>query len=139
MVTFKQFVAETKPQNGQYHLPYGQRHRGHRGLERMYNFVTKEMAEKLDMAWRNVKFNGYSIENGQIILTIAKKNTDLELLEYTAPLLLKSILLKVFPTAEVSARGGKPTPKGLPTVDLFFKATYPEEWIEYDRKAYGYK
>jgi hypothetical protein len=62
------------------------------------------------------------------------------MLETMAPILLKSLLLKVFPTANVTGVGmGKPTAKGTQVMELDFVTTYPEEWIKYDRETYGHK
>lgn len=138
-------ILEGKLQNGKYNIPYSWPNRSHRGLERMYNYVTLETAKALDVPGRNVRFSGHSAESGAIIVRITSRKTEEDMLMLMLQKVVRSLLEKAgFQDIKVDAPAvvvTKPTVKGTQfrEVGVTFTTEYPEIWKQYDRERFGYK
>jgi hypothetical protein len=136
-------LLETKKQMGKYQLPYSWPNRGHRGLERLYNFVWPELAKALNVPARNLKLKCWSSEQGEFQIKISNPKTEIEMVELMAPKALKGILEKCgfqnVRTNNLGVHTSKATPKGttFQLVDVEFKTEYPELWNKYDEERFG--
>lgn len=128
---------------GKYQLPYSWPHAGHRGLERLYNFVWPELAKALGVPGRNIKLSAWSAESGYFTIKISNPKTEVDMVEMMAPKALKGLLEKCG-FREVTTRSGgvhttKPTVKGttFQVVEAHFSTKYPEQWLEWDKQRFG--
>lgn len=161
MITFKQFLEEGTLHNGtRYDCGYYP-NRGDKSLGLLYNTVIPKMSKVFKVPARDFKtatafgnpiyrknFNrqhAYSLEDTVLRIILRRKDLDQEMIAVMAPKLLKAELEKVMPTVTIfkttqikavddSTVTGKKFP---PAIDIHFKAEYPQDWIDADKRMYN--
>ena len=129
-----------------------------KGLAHLYNNVIPELSRVFKVPAANFKVQSnhgygfqpgrshlYSIENVNMRVVLRKKDLDVDMIARLLPKLLKHELSKQLVNVQVSSpvvtsetiiNDGRDT-RVPPTIDLSFSASYPADWLEFDRRRYG--